>query len=443
MDDVKGLPRQIFGSVGLRILSAAMLFSVGVILARWLGPEDLGVYSMILAAVGIASLPVTAGLPILLTRETARAYKSGQHGLLRGLWSFALGLVLTALLLAVVLLAIVEPLLLKNFTHVKFGYIAVGFLIVLLTGLDLLRSSAMQGLGSGVWSQLPDALVRPAVFFTLLFAGTQLVIADRLAYGLWTYSLAAGLSFLFGMILLRRSIAGRVTLSRSEYRIRIWLKSLVSLGAFSGTQTVLGNAAVLMLGWLGSDREVGLYKVALQGLALMIIAQSGVSAILAARFSGSFADGDMHAVKRVSDHALALYVSGSVVFLIAFAIAGKPFVRLFFGDRYEGAVAILTILAVGQFVNAITGPAVDVLMMSGHVRPAVVSGIVGCIVLIGTASTTIAMFGAPGMAMSAALGVAIANVLMAIAVSRAVGFDPTIFGASRRWLNRVRDGQPA
>nr|WP_255572827.1 oligosaccharide flippase family protein [Cryobacterium sp. TMT2-10] len=414
------------------MISAVMLFAGGVILARWLGPESLGVYSVVLSLASLASLPITSGLPTLVTRETAKAFDSGEHGIIRGLWRFALGLVLASLLLAAILLVITSSLQ-EDSARVPFSYLAIGFLLVPLMGLDLLRGSAMQGLGSGVWSQMPDALVRPAVFLILLVLGTQVVSGDHLVYGLAANACAAALSFFVGTILLRRITSGRLLPVRAEYHPRVWLRALVSLGALSATQRVLGNIDVLMLGWLGPATDVGLYKVALQGVALMVIVQSAVSAILAARFSTSFAAGDIEAIRRVSDHALLLYIAGSAVFVVAFLSFGEQFIVLFFGPRYTGAVAILTILAIGQLVNALTGPVLDILVMSGHVRPALISASVGCLLVIGSATITVPLFGAPGMAISTASGVALANLMMAASVKNCVGFDATLLGAIPRW----------
>ena len=69
----KSIPlyRKFIGTAGLMLISRGLAMVAGIIYARYLGPEQFGLYSFVLAIIAMATLPVVAGLPHLLVREVA------------------------------------------------------------------------------------------------------------------------------------------------------------------------------------------------------------------------------------------------------------------------------------------------------------------------------------------------------------------------------------
>jgi O-antigen/teichoic acid export membrane protein len=59
------------GAAGVILISRGLVMVSGIIYARYLGPEQFGLYSFALAIIAMATLPVIAGLPQLLVREIA------------------------------------------------------------------------------------------------------------------------------------------------------------------------------------------------------------------------------------------------------------------------------------------------------------------------------------------------------------------------------------
>jgi O-antigen/teichoic acid export membrane protein len=80
----------LLSSIGLRVVSASFLFGIGVILAKWLGPEKFGFYTLIFSVASIIGIPITAGMPSLLTRETANLVAANHVSRLKGLLVFPL-----------------------------------------------------------------------------------------------------------------------------------------------------------------------------------------------------------------------------------------------------------------------------------------------------------------------------------------------------------------
>ena len=67
-------------AVALKIMNAMLGFATTMVLARTLGPDSFGVYTFALAVVMVVGLPAKAGVPQLVTRETAKAQASAGRG---------------------------------------------------------------------------------------------------------------------------------------------------------------------------------------------------------------------------------------------------------------------------------------------------------------------------------------------------------------------------
>ena len=84
-----GLFRSGLRTAMIRAISLALSLAVSVFLARAMGAQGLGVYTMAFAAISLLGLPVHMGLPTLVTRETARAHTAQDWPVLRGIWIWA------------------------------------------------------------------------------------------------------------------------------------------------------------------------------------------------------------------------------------------------------------------------------------------------------------------------------------------------------------------
>src|SRR5688500_8786945 len=106
------LLRDAGGTFLVRICSALLALMITVPLARVLGPEGFGHYSVVLAVLTFAAIPVQFGIPSLLMREVSRARAENAlfrvHALSR--WAQRLTLLFGAPMLLLLLAAIFLPL---------------------------------------------------------------------------------------------------------------------------------------------------------------------------------------------------------------------------------------------------------------------------------------------------------------------------------------------
>lgn len=171
-----------------------------------------------------------------------------------------------------------------------------------------------------------------------------------------------------------------------------------------------------------SSQLVAQLAVAQRTAMLASFVLVAVNLVVAPRFAALHRQGDI-----VGLESLAI-LSVKLVGVLALPIIGVMLIfpnwlMGLFGEGFAGGSQLLQILAVGQFINAITGSVGYLLMMSGHERDMRnVTLISGSVALILTWLLTI-VFGATGNAIGTAVAVASQNLLAVYFVKKRLGFN--------------------
>lgn len=427
------LSRDVIGSVGISFTFAGLSLAIAVLLARILGAEGYGTYAFAWAFVTLLALPVQAGLPMLVVRETARGMTAGQPGLASGIWSWSLrtALFVSAVVavggLAVLLAVYPRPLGQQAQT------IAWALALIPLIALGNIRGAALRGLGQVMAGQMPDLVVRPLALFGLL-AGMTLAaggLTPQLAMAL--HVAAAVVAVLFGMALLARNVPPQVRAATPVYRSRQWLASTLPLALMAGMLVVNQNTDVLMLGLFRPTDEVGVYRVAAQLAVMGAFGLSAVNMVVGTSFARLHARGDLDELQRVVTRSARLVFGFSGVVTLLFVVFGAPLLAAVFGAEYVGAYTPLVILLVGQFVNAVTGSVGYLLNMTGHERDTAKGVAIAALLNVLLNIILIPRWGMNGAAIATAVSLITWNLLLWRAVRIRLGINS--FAFSRRSRN--------
>ena len=134
----------------------------------------------------------------------------------------------------------------------------------------------------------------------------------------------------------------------------------------------------------------------------------------------------MESVRKTALFSVRLLVVSAVPIVGAMLIFPGFLMGLFGADFAQGA-QLLQILALGQFVNVITGSVGYLLMMTGHERDLRTSTLIsGGLVVILTIILT-QYFGVLGCAIATAISIAFQNLLAAYFVKKRLGFNTLKF----------------
>ena len=392
-----------------------------VLLARLLGPAGYGVYAFVFALMVVVSVPVRLGLPPLVVRETARGQRSGDWGAVRGLWSWASGLVLVLSLLVAC----------AGLLGLWAGWakgeslketLPWGFALIPVTALAAIQSASLRGLRHVLAGVLPELVLRPALMVVLLVV-LVIVPNEKLspAGAMALLFVASSAAFLIGLFLLLRYRPRALKQAKTVYHHRSWFRSSWPMAFTEGTEQFMRHADVLMLGLMAATVDVGIYRVAAQGALVVALALFALNMAAAPFFSRLHAQ-DEHAKlqKLVTRLALAALAFALLV-MLGFIVFGQWLLSTFFGEEYTSAWGPLLILGVGQVASAGFGATGMLLNMTGHEREVSRAVAVAAVVNVGLNFLLIPPLGVIGAAIATSTSLIFWNVWLWMAVRSRLG----------------------
>jgi len=160
------------------------------------------------------------------------------------------------------------------------------------------------------------------------------------------------------------------------------------------------RADIMILGYWVSSHDVGLYLAAFQTAAILALILGAFDVVFAPTISRAWAAKDWPTFQESYElvHRVALTATMPLcVLLVLFA----DDVLSIFGVEFAAGGPILAILTVGHLVNASSGCANTVLLMSGHSRVVLVNTVVYGTLLLGATATMIPLWGPVGAAIAA------------------------------------------
>jgi O-antigen/teichoic acid export membrane protein len=177
----------------------------------------------------------------------------------------------------------------------------------------------------------------------------------------------------------------------------------------------------IMIGYYRDEAQVGVYRLAFKVANLITFTQFAISSIAAPMFSTFFAKNDLEGMKRITRDIGYMNLAISTPVFIMMLIF-PSFVLDFFGKEFSAGVAPLIVLAIGQIINAICGPVMYILTMTGKEKKARNIIIVASVINLGLNLYLIPIYGLMGAASATAISTVVWNILAVIQIKKEYGF---------------------
>lgn len=422
--------RLMAGSSMIRVASIGLTLLTSVLLARILGPAELGYYSFALSVILVVGLPVHMGLPVLVLRETARGEASMNWRQVKGLWRWA-GRRICVITVATLFLAIPIIWLIGD-RFVPDGRIMtvwVSIALVPLVAIEQVRSAAVRGLQRPILGLLPDSIIRPLSLLALLwFAwanGSTVTSYEAMVLHVVSVTLAS----IVGILILFKVTPPSLKSVTPEYSYqKKWFSSLLPLAFLTGTQVIMQNTNILMLGLWHSSEQVGYFKIAVSSADMVLFGLIAINVAMAPTFAKLHSVGDFIGLQRKSAQSASLAVLVAVPIALLLLIYGSEILHLLYGPEFIESYTPLVILIIGQMFNAWFGPNGNLLNMSGNERAslkilifAMLTNIALCVLLIPT-------YGVIGAAVATTVSTIGWNIGAAVAVKSRLCINPSPTG---------------
>jgi O-antigen/teichoic acid export membrane protein len=419
-----GLIATALGRFGLRIGSAGLGFVNGVIIARLLGPRELGIYTLLMATTTLAATIATLGLPSLITRQLASYVVHGQWGVLKGLINKSRLWILLSSLAAIAVVVTLQKLgVLDNRLH-PFALVVMLSLIPLLA-LSQQRSAILRGLHWVILADVPELILRP-LFMTIML-GLYLLLIPRADSNqvMLMYFVAVGIAFITGLYFVRRRTPVEVRAAQAETTGWQWFVATLPFFAMTLSGTFENQVALYILSYRTDSYQVGLFQVANQLVGLVLMGLAAVNMPLQPMIAAAWARGDRAAIQKLASQAVRLSTVVALISCIILIAFAEPLLKLY-GQPYQAAASTLRILAMGQLFYAAAGSCGLILAMTGHQNMTLFAQCLALMVNSAAAWLLTPQWGAMGAAMAATLGLITWNSLLVIASLRKVHINTTI-----------------
>ena len=420
------------GVIVVAVANRVVLLLTAILLARLLGPDGYGQYSYALAWALLLAVLAKLGSRELLIREIA-TYQ------LRGNWDRILGLlrratqvvtavsVLVGAALAGVVLAFADRLGADRVATLLWASILAPTL-----ALATVRAAALKGFRRVVAGKAQEQIVGPAI---LLVAVAAYWLGDWPLDAPTVMSLhVAGtmVAFATGVILLRRALPPQVAVATATYEDRRWLGSALPLAVLGGARLVHRQTDIVMLGLFLAAADVGIYRTAVTGSLLVILATDAVVDQLSPYAARLHARGDTERLRRLVTSSTRAMTLTAMPLAVAFVLAGDRILSVVFGPEYATGHAALAILGVAQMLSVAAGPAPMLLNMSGHERSTARSFTISALFNVALNAVLIPVAGTIGAAVATAVSLLSWNLLLWREVRGKLGIDSSVFGLHPR-----------
>jgi len=424
-------------SMVIRIANALLSLGVSILMARLLGPDEYGKYAILLSLATILGIPFKAGLPKTMTRDIAIARTQDDPGRIRAIIRFG-SLVFIVLIPVVLLVSAGVWFIGYEVAGIALGVIFAGVLAPLFS-VNSNRMAVMRGLGSAIRSQIPDMLIQPLGTVTFVVALILAVGTASAEIGLIAYAASTFVGLLVGLLMVRGDIQ-KIPKEppKNEFRKTTFLGSVATMSLLGASTSITGNIDMLLLNHFSAFADAGYYKVAMAGLAVVVLGSNAVSAVAFTRLAESVPTGNFKKIAAQSDQALVwstVFTAGATLLIL---VLGRPAIDLLFGETYSEAWTILLILAVGFTIAFMFGQGPDLASLSGAQVPAALCILVGIAVTVIVTFFTVDSLGVVAIALGSMLGTITRYLLIAIVIRIVMRLDITIFGLISRKLKADR-----
>jgi O-antigen/teichoic acid export membrane protein len=411
----------------IRVVSAALAYLSQILLARWMGGSDYGIYVYVWTWVLLLGSMMDFGISASAQKIIPEYRTSGEHALLRGFLSgsrwmtFAVSTAISVLLAGLVKL--LSP------------WIEAGEIVPLYLGCLTLPAFVVANTQDGIarshdWMRLglmPQFVVRQALIIGLTAGGFALGLHLGATIAMLASASAVWIAMIGQMIVLNRRLAGHIEAGPRAYDFRGWLAISLPILLVESFYLLLSYTDVLVLQQFRSSEEVGVYFAVVKTLALVSFIHYAMSATTAHRFAEYHALGDKPRLSAYVAHAIKWTFWPSLAATILLLALGKPLLWLF-GSQFVSGYDIMFIAAIGLVVRSAIGPVERLLNMLGHQHICAMAYALAFVMNVALCIALVPRFGGHGAAAATSISLTFETVLLFWIVRHRLGLHVLAFG---------------
>ena len=350
---------------GVRCLSAGLLYLSQIVLARWMGGFQYGIYVFVWTWVLILGGLAHLGLNVTAIRLTPVYRETGEidklRGLIRGARMIAFGSGTIIMLLGVAGIWFFKP-------YIESYYVLPMYLALVCVPLFAL-TDVQDGIGRGhAWMGLalmPPYVLRPLLVLAFMFAAHAADLPMEATTAAAAAIVATWGSGIVQTLIINKRLRAVIPAGTHAYSFGTWLKASLPMLVILASELMLQNTDILVISRYMTPTDVGIYFAAGKTMALIMFVHYAVGSAVANKFAALNARGDKENLRAFVKDAVNWTFWPSLAGAIIILALGKPLLWLF-GPQFESGYPVMCILVVGFLFRSSMGPAEFLLNMLGE-----------------------------------------------------------------------------
>jgi O-antigen/teichoic acid export membrane protein/CelD/BcsL family acetyltransferase involved in cellulose biosynthesis len=416
------------GAFLIRVVNACIAFASQILLARWMGETEYGVYVYVWTWVLLLGGMTSLGLASAPQRFIPEYAESGEVSLLRGflIGSRVMAMATSTAITAVGLLGI------WLFADRLDSWAVVPLYLALFCVPMYVLTDVQDGISrTHNWIDValaPAYFVRPLLILALLgvlswqhFDATATTAMAATIVATWATAIAQ-------LVMLERRLKARVPPGPRAYAPATWMKVSLPIFMVEGFYLLLAYTDVLVLSAFRPPHEVGVYYAAVKVMSLVAFVSFSVSAAVAHRFTEYAASGDHVRLSVMVRDAARWTFWPSLVGCVILLAVGWPVLWLF-GEAFTAGYPLLFVIAIGLLARATVGPLERLLNMLDQQN--ICAAVYGGAFLLNVALCFVLVpdFGAMGAAAATSVTLIVESVLLFVITRQRLGLGALPWGS--------------
>lgn len=409
------------GGIALSVKAGGMVtqYLFVFVVARLLGPGVLGSFTLSFTVLQLLAIIGLLGLDNLLTRKVAAAKAANRPEDIQSAYLTALKITAISSVLLSFLLFISADLLANTLFHkpALANHLRVICFSLAPFVFITIHAAAFRGMKHMIGFTIHKALL-PLLNVLFIFIGyySTLTITPVMGYLLSCIIVTILYYFAWKKYSHANDLNAVTSTSKMEM-IQEALPMMITGSIFF----ILNWIDNLVIGVYRTEAEVGLYDTAFKIASASAIILMAINAIQGPTFAEYHSQNDASKLKKSMYSSTKMLFYATLPFTL-FILLFPEWILSFFGKEFEIASTALMILAVGNFINSITGSVGILLQMTGHQKPY-------NIIILYAAATSIVLniilvprIGITGAAIASATAKIVQNLASSIYVYKKFGF---------------------
>ena len=425
------LARRLAGAAFLiRVVSAAIAFVSQILLARWMGGFEFGIYvytwTWVLMIGGMVDLGLGSAAQRFIPEYTEHRQFDLLRGYLGGSRLLAAGIATGIGALGAIAVTLLAP------------HLSAETIVPLYLACAALPLSGVAQVQSGIarsynWVNLglaPVYIQRQLALLGLMGLAYALGLPTNA-----TTATLAGVVSLWGiaisqLLVLNRRLTRVVESGAKVYAVGSWLATSAPIFIVEAFYLLLTYADVIVLQQYRPANEVAIYYAAVKTMALVAFIYFSVAQTIAHKFAQYHVAGDHKRLAEFLRQSVRLTFWPSLGSILVLLIFGRPLLHLF-GRDFVSGYYLMFVIAVGLLARAAVGPAERLLNMLGERRSCalVYAGSFALNVILCVA--LIPRLGLLGAAIASAVALVFESASLFAVAKYRLGLHCLIFGAPR------------